>query len=206
MAKITTREKEDTRERIIEFSRKIFKKNGFEKTQLKMIAKEVGIAVSTLYGYYPSKIELFITSFVDTTFQYKFDFDSIEIELQNGLVDGIVSLLFTDTLEKMKNDRQIIRSFYIASISTLSYNEELRKRRNGENGLYNFLKKIIDVYDSKNKSLCAFSRVELIETIASIFESASIDYLLDLEKSEEEYKEIFKKRLRVLCAGKYECY
>ena len=204
--KVTGKEKEVTRKKIIASSRKIFREQGYEKASMKSIAKDVGIGASTLYGYYPSKLDLFISSFVDVIFDYQYNYDRIESELEKGFVKGLVSLIYSASVEAIKRDREIIRAFYIASLSSLSWNEGVKKRRGGDALFYKFISEIIDCYVPTNRSLCPFSRVEFKNTIVIIFESCAIEYLLNSEVTEDMLLANFSKHMRVLCAGKYEKY
>ena len=60
MARLSSKQKEIVRERIIEKSRKLFFEHGFKKTSTRMIAKAAGIANGTLFNYFDSKGEIFI--------------------------------------------------------------------------------------------------------------------------------------------------
>lgn len=46
-------------DKIIKSCIKLFGKKGYEKVEMKMIAKECGVAVGTLYNYYSSKWEIY---------------------------------------------------------------------------------------------------------------------------------------------------
>lgn len=50
----------DIDENIVTISTNLFGKYGYENVDMKLIAKELDIAVGTLYNYYPNKKELYI--------------------------------------------------------------------------------------------------------------------------------------------------
>ena len=203
---ITSEEKELTRKKIVDSARKNFRKFGYEKASMKAIANDVGIGSSTLYGYYSSKLDLFISAFIDVLFDYEYDYGRIETEMEKGFVEGVVNLTFSAIGNKIKDDREIIKSFYLASISSLTWSDEVKKRRNGGALFYKFIARMIDFYDSKTKSLCPFSRVEFKNTIVMMFEACAVEYILDSMVTEEMFKNSFSEHMRVLCAGKYEKY
>jgi len=205
MAKITAEEKEATRIKILAAARKIFRLYGYEKAQMKMIAKDVEIGVSTLYGYYASKVDLFTASFLDIMFKYDYNYDLIQKELENGLSEGITSLLLTASLKKIENDRELVKSFYIVSISN-SIKVDIRNRYEDDSDISRYIKKIIDIYDSQNESLCAFSRIDLVQTIIVLFEAVGVEYFLDEEMTGEMVRGILLKNLKTLFAGKYKKY
>ena len=59
--RVTAQAKEQTRERILSASRKLFLNKGLERTTTRDIAGEAGIASGTLFNYFPSKEVLAMT-------------------------------------------------------------------------------------------------------------------------------------------------
>lgn len=53
----------DIEKNILSSAIELFGEYGFAKVDMKMISKKMGIAVGTLYNYYPNKKDLFIKSF-----------------------------------------------------------------------------------------------------------------------------------------------
>ncbi|MCA9198054.1 MAG: TetR/AcrR family transcriptional regulator [Planctomycetales bacterium] len=53
--RITSAEKQATRERILKAAKTLFKGKGYGSTTTRDIAKEVGIATGTMFNYFPSK-------------------------------------------------------------------------------------------------------------------------------------------------------
>ena len=54
-----SKEPEERKQEILETAIKLFSVNGFEKTSISDIAKEIGIAQGLCYRYFPSKDVLF---------------------------------------------------------------------------------------------------------------------------------------------------
>lgn len=59
-------------EKIFESAKELFYKDGYEGVDMKAIAKKCGIAVGTLYNYYPNKDALYIEVF-EKSWQSTFD-------------------------------------------------------------------------------------------------------------------------------------
>jgi AcrR family transcriptional regulator len=59
------RKKRETRERIVEVGRELFVTHGFEQTSIRDIAERADIAVSTLFGYFPNKSEIFFAGYAE---------------------------------------------------------------------------------------------------------------------------------------------
>ncbi|WP_051624198.1 TetR/AcrR family transcriptional regulator [Clostridium akagii] len=53
-----TKSAEERRQEIIDISKKLFSENGFDKTQVADISKEMGVAQGLVYHYFKSKMEI----------------------------------------------------------------------------------------------------------------------------------------------------
>ena len=205
MAKITAKEKEQTRERILIASRKVFRETGFSKTQIKFIAKEAGVGVSTIYGYYPSKGELFVSAFIDLYMTQSLDTDKILGVLERGLSKGLSELLIRQRGLNFETDRFLIRDFYIKSLSDDRC--KIENRRYDNRALeYEFVKRVLEIYERTNMRLCTFSLNNLAACVVTIVDHNGIEYLLLEEHSLKEVEEKILEQLDVLFAGKYEKY
>lgn len=60
MARITQEEKEMTKRRILDCAKKLFSEKGIKNSSIREIAKLANVGASTVYGYYPSKVEMFL--------------------------------------------------------------------------------------------------------------------------------------------------
>lgn len=74
---MTPRKKEDiekireiSRNKIMDSALKLFAKHGFDKTSIRMIAKDAGVSVGLLYNYFKSKDEVLKTLFIDIFAEY----------------------------------------------------------------------------------------------------------------------------------------
>lgn len=64
------RKKKETRDKIIDVSIDLFRKQGFNNTTMEQIAREVDIAKGTLYNYFPVR-EAIIDEYIKQSFKYK---------------------------------------------------------------------------------------------------------------------------------------
>jgi len=164
MAKISAEEKEATRLRILEAGMIVFRRSGFDKTQIKEIAKEASVGTSTIYGYYASKMELFLAAFIDQILLVDFDEDRVQEALKKGITEGLLDLLFTSRVERIQSDKDLLRSFVAASMYDNSEFMCKRKFKNHEKQ-YEFIKNVLEIYERTNIRLCAFSLNHLSKTI-----------------------------------------
>ncbi len=207
MAKISAEEKSLTRQKILNSSRMVFRKKGYEQAQIREIAELAGVGVSTIYGYYPSKIDLFLTSFLLRTDADQRATDSEIIKaLEKGLTDGLIDLLVLAQFANVVEDREMLKSFYIASVSDLAKNTKFKNTMRGDCAKLEYVAYILEIYERTNRRLCAFSLKALTECIWSIIEHNGTDYLLFAELTFEDSLQRIKDQLNVIFAGKYEHY
>lgn len=207
MAKISAEEKKLTRQKILNASRTVFRQNGYEQTQVREIAELAGIGVSTLYGYYPSKIDLFLSSFLlDAENEVRANDAQIMEALQGGLTDALIKLLVVARFKDVIEDREMLKSFYIASVSDLAKNKRFSRVMRDDCTKFEYVSYILEIYERTNRRLCAFSLKALTESIWTIIQHNGTDYLLFSELSYEETAVRIRDQLNVLFAGKYEVY
>jgi AcrR family transcriptional regulator len=76
------------REEILDVAAKIFAERGFPKTDLQVVADELGIGKGTVYRYFPSKEELFLSA-VDRRMQSLLESLRIEAEKFDDPIDQV---------------------------------------------------------------------------------------------------------------------
>lgn len=93
----------DIEEKTFNAAMKLFGKYGYTDVEMKMIAKEVGIAVGTLYNYYPNKKQLFIKVF---EYSWEETFEKIDNIIDSSLSPYEKINIFVETLYKDMENRQ----------------------------------------------------------------------------------------------------
>ncbi len=66
MTSLRERKKRETRNKILNTSKKLFVSEGFEGVSMEMIAKEAEVGTGTLYNYYKNKSEVFFEAIQDS--------------------------------------------------------------------------------------------------------------------------------------------
>lgn len=208
MAKISAIEREATRKRIIKVSKETFRKYGYHDTQIKMIAKKVGIGVSTIYGYFPSKIDLFTSSFLEIGKYKSLSNEFIEEALEDGLIKGLINILNINNsiYFSLQEDTELVRTFFIARLLNNTNEKCNNYELYNKNASINFIVNIIDIFERKNKRLCAFSLKDLAECIINILKQHAWNNLLLGEINKDNIECNLEKQLQVFFSGKYEKY
>lgn len=88
----------------------LFAEKGYNQVTMKMIAKDVGISVGTLYNYYSNKKDLFLKSF-------KLSFDHIYFSLNN-------------IIENEKGTYEFIRFLYNEIVKLKRFGREIISNKN----------------------------------------------------------------------------
>ncbi len=160
--------------------------------------------MSTIYGYYPSKIDLFLSSFLTIRNKDIFEEDYVMKVLENGLISGLEALILEARFADILEDRSLLRTFYVASISDLAKNQKMKCEIRDLMMNTEYVKYILEIYERSHVRLCAFSLNALAETVMIIIHNCGLDYLIFEELTFEDTKKKLREHLRVLFAGKYE--
>jgi AcrR family transcriptional regulator len=203
MAKISYAERQENENRILEVSRIIFKEKGFKDAQMKDIAERAGLGTSTLYGYFPSKLELFIKTFFENDDDDFISDETIEKNLEAGLIDGILETMVSTVKLDTSEDFELIKSFFLFSmLDNLNgrTNEDFLGNRNDRSGL---LLRVFEIYERKNVKLVPFSVVTAVERILNAFTMSLIWGLLFDKTDVNLIKEEVRKDLEKVFKGKY---
>jgi AcrR family transcriptional regulator len=202
MAKISAEEKKLTRDKIKTASRKIFREYGFRDAQIKMIAKEAGTGVSTIYGYYPSKVELFTQSFIQFDDQVELSDEEIVEYIEEGLVPGLLNIIDKMMYLDHDEDYDLLRTFFMALLLNLT-----EKKYKFEDIFDNIAKKdlfkrVLAVYETTHEKLCDFDIDDLAQCLMDTIMQIGMENIISGNKfCQTDHK--VKKHLELVLAGKY---
>ncbi|MCT4631636.1 MAG: TetR/AcrR family transcriptional regulator [Firmicutes bacterium] len=203
MAKISYAERQENENRILEVSRIVFKEKGFKDAQMKDIAERAGLGTSTLYGYFPSKLELFIATFFENDGDDFISDEVIEENLELGLINGIIETMIMTVKLDTAEDFELIKSFFLFSMlenMNGNANEEFLGNRNDRSGL---LLRVFEIYERKNVKLVPFSVISAVERILNSFTMALVWGLLFDKTDVSLIKAEVRKDLEKVFKGKY---
>lgn len=92
MARIGAEKKAEIRNKILEVSKELFISKGYENTSTSEIAKAVGIAEGTVFNYFKTKAEIYV-SILSTTMINVTDEELNAIDFSTGVVDILMDLI-----------------------------------------------------------------------------------------------------------------
>ena len=116
---------ENLEEEIAKCSLKLFKENPYQNVSMRKIASEVGIAVGTLYNYYPNKWELYIGVFEES---WKETYQILKMNCkknENDYLKNYIEILYSE----MKKKKSIVRELYRYIMNDLEMDEAEQKEK-----------------------------------------------------------------------------
>ena len=110
---------------IVQKSLELFKKYSYQKVCMRTIAEEAGIAVGTLYNYFPTKWDLYISVFEES---WKETYGDLKEETDKAEKDYI-NQFFTILYQDMKQKKGIVKElfFFFLNNSELTSYEQKEK-------------------------------------------------------------------------------
>jgi AcrR family transcriptional regulator len=116
---------ENLDEEIAKTALELFKINPYQSVSMRKIASEVGIAVGTLYNYYPNKWELYIEVFEES---WRKTYEILKNNCRELDEDYLINYLEI-IYQEMKNKKSIVRELFRFIMNDLEINEEAKKEK-----------------------------------------------------------------------------
>jgi AcrR family transcriptional regulator len=116
---------ENLDEEIAKTALELFKKNPYQSVSMRKIASEVGIAVGTLYNYYPNKWELYIEVFEES---WRKTYEILKNNCRELDEDYLINYLEI-IYQEMKNKKSIVRELFRFIMNDLEIDEEAKKEK-----------------------------------------------------------------------------
>lgn len=116
---------ENLDEEIAKTALELFKNNPYQSVSMRKIASEVGIAVGTLYNYYPNKWELYIEVFEES---WRKTYEILKNNCRKLEKDYLINYLEV-IYQEMKNKKSIVRELFRFIMNDLEIDEEAKKEK-----------------------------------------------------------------------------
>lgn len=116
---------ENLEEEIVRVSLELFKQNSYTQVSMRKIAEKLGIAVGTIYNYYPTKWELYLAvfeeSWQDTYQKLKDNCESVE--------EGFLKKFFEVLYFEFKNRKGIVKELFRSIMNNIELDAEEQKEK-----------------------------------------------------------------------------
>lgn len=151
----------------------LFSQHGYKNVDMKIIAKSSGIAVGTLYNYYPNKQTLFLNVFNKSWIETFEKLDNIIYSKgqKKFKINSFVEILYKEIFERKGMGKHLIKS------SNLK-NEEIDIKKE----LLTRVKKIISENEKDENLKCKYEE-RLLETILVTFIAMMNEHSKEYEKN-----------------------
>ncbi|MEC9490333.1 MAG: TetR/AcrR family transcriptional regulator [Halanaerobiales bacterium] len=116
---------ENLDEEIAKTALELFKNNPYQNVSMRKIASEVGIAVGTLYNYYPNKWELYIEVFEES---WRKTYEILKNNCRELDKDYLLNYLEV-IYQEMKSKKAIVRELFRFIMNDLEIDEEEKKEK-----------------------------------------------------------------------------
>jgi len=116
---------ENLDEEIAETALKLFKENPYGNVSMRKIASEVGIAVGTLYNYYPNKWELYIEVFEES---WRKTYQILKENCRRSERDYLINYLKL-IYQEMNDKKAIVRELFRFIINDLEIDDQAKKEK-----------------------------------------------------------------------------
>lgn len=116
---------ENLEEEIIKKSLKLFNENSYQNVSMRQIASDVGIAVGTLYNYFPNKFELYIAVFEESWQEtYQILKNNCQ-KTEKNYLRNFIEVLY----KKMKKRKSIVRELFRYIMNDLEIDEKEQQQK-----------------------------------------------------------------------------
>lgn len=199
MARLSKKQKEEVRKRIINNATNLFLKNGYDETSTKKIAKESKIAEGTVFNYFDTKADL-LMEVIDN--QY---FDLEDEELNIDFEKNIVDVYMNNYYKYLKRILFIPKKMMIHIIAILIKTSKKSPKRLKRYAEIDFImiRRIAKLTDKfiKKGIIKSVDSNELAEIIYGSFFYEFTMYLYEDSYKKEDLEKRMRKKVEIILNG-----
>lgn len=208
MARISEAEKQETQQRIIEAARSEFSKHGIQHVSIREIARLAGVGASTLYGYFPSKHHLFLSTMLPTLESRQFmadhlmNLDIYGLDLDR-VTDALTEVIFTLPSTALNLDRSILREIHVLMFSDEP--QALMRTHEQEildSDVHITLSRFFERLQDAGIMVPEVDPLKLSNLFTDIMRMAIMDYVIRLNLTKEACYDHFKQSIQQILIGK----
>jgi len=203
MSGLRERKKKESEEKITSSARDIFLKKGYNNTTMEEIAAKADMGVGTLYNYFKSKAEIFISIMVRESLINETD-DEADLKLEKDPATIIIDYILRSTSYIEAFDKNLWIELFAAMLGNANSDNSIIT------GLVNmdfkFIQKLDHLLNSlkeKGRLPQSFKSNEAAYAIYSIILTQIIMYIYTEGATFEVYRTNVKNQISFLFEGKY---
>jgi len=204
MSGLRERKKKESEEKITSSARDIFLKKGYNEATMEEIAKKADIGVGTLYNYFKSKAEIFISIMTRESLINETDDEKLDYTLEKDTITIIIDYILKSTKYIESFDKKLWRELFAAILGNVNPDNLIFT------GLVNmdfkFIQKLEHLLNSmkeKGRLPPSFKSNDAAFAIYSILMAQIIMYIYMEGATFEVYRKNVENQIRFLFEGKY---
>jgi AcrR family transcriptional regulator len=203
MVGLRERKKKESEEKIVNAARDIFLKKGYNNATMEEIAKKADIGVGTLYNYFKSKAEIFISIMSREFSLNETDNKEWDYALEDDPVEIIIDYIWKSTKCIGSFEKKLWQEFFAAILGNTSHdNLMFTGMMKLDFMLIEKLERLMDFMKQKGKLPQSFKSNEAAYTVYSILIVQIMMYVYMEERTFEDYKMNVENQMRFLFEGK----
>lgn len=203
MSGLRERKKKESEEKITSSARDIFLKKGYNNTTMEEIAAKADMGVGTLYNYFKSKAEIFISIMVRESLINETD-DEADLKLEKDPATIIIDYILRSTSYIEAFDKNLWIELFAAMLGNANSDNSIITGL--VNMDFNFIQKLEHLLNSlkeKGRLPQSFKSNEAAYAIYSIILTQIIMYIYTERATFEVYRTNVKNQISFLFEGKY---
>lgn len=203
MSGLRERKKKESEEKITSSARDIFLKKGYNNTTMEEIAAKADMGVGTLYNYFKSKAEIFISIMVRESLINETD-DEADLKLEKDPATIIIDYILRSTSYIEAFDKNLWIELFAAMLGNANPDNSIITGL--VNMDFNFIQKLEHLLNSlkeKGRLPQSFKSNEAAYAIYSIILTQIIMYIYTERATFEVYRTNVKNQISFLFEGKY---
>ena len=194
--------KAKTRIKIIEKARELFLRYGYLKTSTATIAKEVEIGEGTLFNYFPTKAELFMSVFINheemnakRAEEYLHDDADIVSAISERIIDDLSSF------ENM--DKGILREYIsvLYQLTNFEKNDVIQSVLRFDELILDHVREMIELSQDNNKLKQQFETDIFLNCVYGVVTNLLTNYVINADMTFETFKVDLKRHVIFILSG-----
>lgn len=203
MSGLRERKKKESEEKITSSARDIFLKKGYNNTTMEEIAAKADMGIGTLYNYFKSKAEIFISIMVQESLINETD-NEADLKLEQDPATIIIDYILRSTSYIEAFDKNLWIELFAAMLGNANPDNSIITGL--VNMDFNFIQKLEHLLNSlkeKGRLPQSFKSNEAAYAIYSIILTQIIMYIYTERATFEVYRTNVKNQISFLFEGKY---
>ena len=204
MSELRDKKKKAAIERITKAARELLINKGYADATIEEIAENAEVGTGTLYNYFSSKAELFLSLMTEELHLEDDDFKQFKLDLEKDAADSVVIFLKKSFGAIRLFKKSMWRELFAAMFANSKPDNLIFKVfRNSDNKTLSKLEQLFETMKSKNLLLPSFKSKEAAYAVFSVVITQTLLFAYTESISTEEFERNIETQIRFIFENKY---